>query len=382
MRRKLLWMLSVVPLLLLTSVVLAQNQSTYVYVNTNSTGANSVLAYSLAYDGTLTSVGTFSTNGNGSGLGYFASDRIVAGGPSSNCLYASNDGSNTITAFAIDPGTGSLSLVQVVPSAGIAGDGLSLAATSDGQWLYAANAFSSSVVGFQIDPLGVGACNLVQLFPAISVSGNPLGMKTTADAAYLFVVSNLSPHGDLYWWSIDPSSGSLTPGSGSPLPVRLEGGPSGVAAGVDITCAEDLVAVGEGQASGILVDIFDFDPTSGSLTADPASPLTGNSSINTNVVQFSSDDNNLFVPGQNSTNVSSFTTHPLGFLSTTPDGYNRGPSSIACDGSGQFAVTANSNTVSSYIRRLLGDLDFENIVSGPLTTGVQSIAIWPPKCNN
>jgi len=380
MRHSARWLSFIAPLLL---VSVASAQSTVFYVNKNPAGANSVIAYSLNYDGSFAAFQIISTGGNGSGGGYFAANRVVVGGPLSECLYASNDGSNTIAAFSVDPLNGSLTFEATFPSGGSSGGlGISLAATSDGSWLYAANAGSNNVVGFQIDPLGIGACNVAPLpFPPVPVLGAPDGVKTTADAAYLFVVSpGVGPHGSLYWFSINPSSGQLTPQPGSPMSVRSTG-PFGGAAGVDISCAEDTVAVGE-FGGGVIVDWFNFDPTTGLLTLGAGSPLTSASSANSNVVQFSADDQNLFVPGQNSANVSSFSTKPFTFQSATPIGAAGNPSNLATDANGLFAVTANFASVSSYVRRIRGDLDQEEATLIPGTLGAGSIAIKPAKCNN
>lgn len=376
--------LSFIAALFLASVASAQN--TFFYVNKGVGSPNSVIGYSLNYDGSFTTVGTFPTGGTGNSI-YFASNRIVVGGSLNSCLYVSNDASNTITAFKINTIAGSLSLTQTFSSGGTAGFGISLAATADGSWLYAANAGSNNVVGFQIDPSAIGACDVAALpFPPVTVLGGPDGTKTTADAGYLFVASpSVGPHGSLYWFSIDPSTGALTPGPGSPMSVRSTG-PAGVATGVDISCSEDTVAIGEANVNSppdptLIVDWFNFNPTTGSLTPGSGSPITGTSSVNTNVVQFSADDLNLFVPGVFDGNVSSFSTNPFTFQSATPSGAGA-IHNLAVDGSGQFVVTANPGSASSYIRRLRGDLDQEQLTSIADPTRLQSVAIWPPKCNN
>jgi lactonase family protein with 7-bladed beta-propeller len=384
MSPSLYWLLVFAQLFVATvaSAQVTNTFSTFFYVNSN-VAPNAVIAYALNYDGSITNIATYPTGANG-GNAALGVNGIVIGGPGSNCLYASNDGSNSITAFSLNPVDGTLSFTQTFPSGGTAGGGISLAATSDGAYLYVANQGSNSITGFQIDPNLIGGCNVAPLsgFPA-PVFG-PDSLKTTADAAYLFVASPfVGPHGLLYWFSIDPSSGQLLPGPGSPVSVRASG-PDGLADGVDITCREDYVAVGETSGTSLLVDLFDFDSTTGSITTDSASPIMSNSGIDSLVVQFSADDSNLFVVGTISRNVSSFDTSTFEFQSATSVGIGGGnlPFDLATDGYGLFAVTANINSVSTYVRRLTGDLDEEAATTIPAPVAAESIAIWPPKCNN
>jgi len=103
----------------------AQGAATFVYTN-NDRIPNSVSAFVAAANGSLSPVpgSPFLTGGNGAGGGFFAANRITAA-VVKNFLYAANSGSNTVTAFLIDPATGALSPVPGSPFAtgGVAGGG-------------------------------------------------------------------------------------------------------------------------------------------------------------------------------------------------------------------------------------------------------------------
>jgi 6-phosphogluconolactonase len=65
-------------------------------------------------------------------------------------LYASNRGHDSIAVFAIEPKTGWLNLIQVVPTLGKTPRFFTL--SPDGHWLYALNEESDTVVQFTVEP--------------------------------------------------------------------------------------------------------------------------------------------------------------------------------------------------------------------------------------
>ncbi len=86
-----------------------------VFVMSNDAGANAVLAFARAPDGTLTSAGSFATGGLGSGSGSSTQGSLVLHGP---WLLATNPGSNDVSVFRVT-GTG-LTLRDRVASGGTA----------------------------------------------------------------------------------------------------------------------------------------------------------------------------------------------------------------------------------------------------------------------
>jgi 6-phosphogluconolactonase (cycloisomerase 2 family) len=93
-----------------------------VFVQTDNTAGNQVVAYDRADNGTLTLANTYDTDGlggilNGSAVDHLASQGSLTYDPNNALLYAVNAGSNTVSVFSVR-GDG-LSLNQVVRSGGV-----------------------------------------------------------------------------------------------------------------------------------------------------------------------------------------------------------------------------------------------------------------------
>jgi 6-phosphogluconolactonase (cycloisomerase 2 family) len=78
-----------------------------VFVQTDNTGGNSVVAYDRSADGTLHQAGTFATGGRGGALDGSVVDHLASEGSltydrAHGLLYAVNAGSNTVTVFGVD----------------------------------------------------------------------------------------------------------------------------------------------------------------------------------------------------------------------------------------------------------------------------------------
>jgi 6-phosphogluconolactonase (cycloisomerase 2 family) len=87
-----------------------------VYTVTNSSTGNAVIAYTRAFDGSLTLLGTYATNGEG--MGVLASQGSVTLSPDGRWLAAVDAGSNDVALFAVAP-DGSLHLSSNVFARGI-----------------------------------------------------------------------------------------------------------------------------------------------------------------------------------------------------------------------------------------------------------------------
>jgi 6-phosphogluconolactonase (cycloisomerase 2 family) len=146
-----------------------------VYTMTNASGANAVLVYDRAADGTLTPAGSFGTGGSGSGGGLGNQGGLILS-DDSRWLLAVNAGSNTIAVFRVR-GDGSLERTSTVPSGGI----LPISVTLSGEVVYALNAGGAgNVVGFRLAPGGV--------LEPISGSARPLS-GAAADPAQIAFAS-------------------------------------------------------------------------------------------------------------------------------------------------------------------------------------------------
>ncbi|HWJ51444.1 MAG TPA: hypothetical protein VNR42_10505, partial [Solirubrobacteraceae bacterium] len=85
---------------------LADSASHAVFVQTDNTAGNQIVAYSRAADGTLTQAGTYATGGlggqvPGSVVDHLASQGSLAYDRENGLLYAVNAASNTISVFAV-----------------------------------------------------------------------------------------------------------------------------------------------------------------------------------------------------------------------------------------------------------------------------------------
>src|ERR1700675_3342162 len=92
----------------------AWSQKTFVYTNDDLFAGNTVSAFSVSVNGTLTPVpgSPFSTGGVGFGGGFFSANRITT---VRKFLYVSNALSSDVSVFIIDPASGKLRPVEGSP---------------------------------------------------------------------------------------------------------------------------------------------------------------------------------------------------------------------------------------------------------------------------
>ncbi len=142
-----------------------------VFVQTDNTAGNQVVAYERAADGTLTPAGTYDTGGlggvlTGSVVDHLASQGSLAYDQGNGSLYAVNAGSNTVSVFSV--AGDHLWLRQVVGSGGT----FPVSVAVHGDLVYVLNAENGgSVQGFY--------AAFGRLFP-IPGSARPLGLNPTA----------------------------------------------------------------------------------------------------------------------------------------------------------------------------------------------------------
>jgi len=355
----------------------------FVYTN-NDLGANTVSAFSVGPTGVLTPVpgSPFSTAGLGLGGGFFASNRATTR-TVGNTLYAANGGSNSVSAFTINPSTGVLIPVAGSPFAtgGSAGFfGISLAATPNDLFLFAANGGSANITVYSIAASGALTPIVGSPFPA-GAGGAPDGIKVTPDGNFLAVARPIINAVSMF--AIGPT-GALTAVAGSPFSPGLPG--LGSDAGVDIRCSGDRLFAGRATAGSTAVDVFSIAPT-GALAVIPGSPFSG-PGINSNVPLLNADDLHLFVSNQFSSTVTAFSVAASGALTVVagspfPTGGGIAfPAGMATDQAGSFLYVANdSNTVSVF--SIAGTGTLTPAPGSPFATGTAgallSLTAFPPK---
>jgi 6-phosphogluconolactonase (cycloisomerase 2 family) len=132
-------------------VLQAEENHGAVFVMTNASTVNQVIAYSRQEDGSLQKTGEFSTGGNGSGgtIDPLHSQGSLALSADHRLLFAVNASSGTVSTFAVEGSN--LGLVDVVPSGGSSPTAL----TQIGNLLYVLNAGGNgNVTGFRVNPHG------------------------------------------------------------------------------------------------------------------------------------------------------------------------------------------------------------------------------------
>jgi YVTN family beta-propeller protein len=128
-----------------------------------------------------------------------------------------NEGSNNISAFAVNPASGALTPVPGSPfAAGTDPRALALWGTEpQGTYLYVANAGSDTLSAYAVDT-STGA--LTPLASATFATGKgPASIAVDANL-WIIYVANSGGSNDVSAFSVDPS-GLLTPLAGSPFPA-------------------------------------------------------------------------------------------------------------------------------------------------------------------
>ena len=271
----------------------------------------------------------------------------VAVDPSGRFVYVLNyacasgcAASGTISAFAIDNTTGALTPVPGSPFP--TGDGpYSLAIAPSGRFAYVANYWSQDVWAYVINP-ATGALGTGVPGSPLVVGGNPTRIATDPSGRFAYV-SNAASN-DVSGYSINPTTGALTSIPGSPFgagtyPHSVTVDPSGRFAFVANAISNNVSA-------------FTINPATGGLTPIAGSPFAAGEAHDAAV---DPSGRFLYVPNGTSNNVSVFAINPstgvLSPIAGSPFTAGSFPRAIAIDPSGRFAYVANyqsSGAVSAF----------------------------------
>jgi DNA-binding beta-propeller fold protein YncE len=354
----------------------------FVYVNDNLAGASSVSGFAVDVAGSLSEIATspFPTAGDGSGRGLFASNRIVVSRARS-LLFAGNDRSGSISAFAIDPVSGDLAPIPGSPflAAGLTGAGMTLAVTPDGRYLMAGSVSASVIRVFEID--AVGALTETASSPfLLPLDSGPAGMKVSPDGRFLAVaLTGFSGGQGGVGMFLVSGAGALMLAPGSPF---RDGG-AGRAASVAWSYASDRLFVGEATSGTTLVDVFDV-AEDGGLAPVPGSPFNPGAGLNSNVVLLHQSGRFLFASNQASGSITVLAIGIEGGLAPVPGSpfamVSAGaPGGMAVDPAGEFLyVTTLTNALVAFQVATSGTL--EPLPGSPFTgsqpSALQSVAFF------
>jgi len=185
----------------------------FVYVALN--GSNAISAFTInSSTGALTTV-------VGSPFPAGSVPYMVRVDPSGRFAYATNYDSDDISAYSINSSTGALTPIAGSPFRfpTLNGAPSGLAIDLSGRFLYATDSNNNYVVAFSIDN-STGALTPISGSPFASGAG-PWGAFVHPSGKFLYVTNN--GEGTVSGYAIDSASGSLTPISGSPFVVSGTG---------------------------------------------------------------------------------------------------------------------------------------------------------------
>jgi 6-phosphogluconolactonase len=355
-------------------------QSRFVYTNNDVLTTNTVSGFSVAANGAISEIAgsPFPTGGGGTGGGGFAVNRVtVAGG---KFLYASNDGTHDIGAFVIDPVAGGLTQVPTSPYSAGANSGwgdISLAASADGQFLFAGVASNLTVVTF-----GIGTDGSLTPLSSVASPASPAGMKASTDGNYLAVgLPNYGIFGAVAMFSVG-SNGALTLVNGVPF---ANSGPAGNLSGIDIDCAGGHMFGSDTIAGPATVDVFSIG-SGGLLSAIQGSPFSAAAGANSNVAVLSPNDQFLFVSDQGSASITVFgvSSGALSVVAGSPFAATGGiPVGMATDQSGSFLYVAGSPNLI-HVLSIAANGALSEVPGSPFNTNqssgqLLSLAAFPAK---
>jgi 6-phosphogluconolactonase (cycloisomerase 2 family) len=271
----------------------------YIITNDNiSNGTNTASVLKVSATGKVKLLQTYSTGGTSAGGGLFAINAIASAHSGTNtCVFVSNGGNSTISAFTFSPSTGVLTAVSGSPfpdgETGLQSSGIGLAA-ADNKFLYAGNTAFGTVSALRIS--STCALKLIKTFPT---AGTPDGMKVTPNGKFLLIAYI----GDVDSFQINTSTGML-----AELGPFV---PQGPASGVEISCDSTTAYFGDAIISGQQVEAFSIS-SSGQLAE--LNNFTNSNGSDSNGVELSPDGSTLYVSNTLSSQVSALTTGPNGAL--------------------------------------------------------------------
>ena len=202
----------------------------------------------------------------------------------SDVLYVANAGSNNVSAYSIDGNTGALTGPSTIatgksPTSVVVVPGASV--------VYVANhGGSNDISAFYNDLTPVPGSP----FPA---GGNPLSLAVGGGGKFLYTANPDATNPSISGFNIDPTSGALSPLNGSPFPLP-----------VSHYMATDQTGAYLYVTSGANVVGYGIDATTGALTALPGFPVA----TGANAYSVSVDPTNqfLYVTNDGAANIAGF----------------------------------------------------------------------------
>jgi 6-phosphogluconolactonase (cycloisomerase 2 family) len=216
---------------------------------------NNVLAYSVDYaSGALTPV-------PGEPFAAGDSTNAIAVTPGNHFLYATNagttggPGSNTISAYTIDPGSGALTAIAGSPFATVAAP-YAIAVEPAGHYAYVANFHNNTISAYAISG-GTGALTPITGGPAEPGIDGPRSLTVHPSGKFLYLT--VGNEAAIWIYAIDSGTGALTALAGSPFATTIGPGPlwispNGLYAHLANTAISAMAGHFRGGASSYMID--------------------------------------------------------------------------------------------------------------------------------
>lgn len=283
-------------------------------------GAGTISEYAIDSGGKLTEI-------KGSPFSISANATALQMTPNGKFLYAMDPAKNTIVELSIDSTTGVLTTVGTQTTTATPS---SLAVDTGGKFLYVGNSGASSISVYAI---GTDGKLTEAAFSPVAVNGPVNSVVVSPKGGFLFAA--VPSTGSVYEFTLNTTTGALTPNAGSPISIGTH--PRYVAVASDETYIIDI-----DQSS--LLYRANMDST-GALTTAPFSPFNAN----TDPAYATSNGGYLYVMSGTGKVITSlnFQTSGAPFqVSTVLLG--NGPHAMAISGTYLYAVNGGDNTVSQF----------------------------------
>jgi 6-phosphogluconolactonase len=252
-----------------------------------------------------------------------------------NFAYVANEGSNTISAYAIDASTGALTEIAGSPFAATGTGPIAVAVDPDGTYLYVANNASNTVSVYSIDSSS-GALSAVG--EPVGSGNGPFALLVDPSDQFLFVINKTDNTVSVF----ETGNGSLTSISGSPFSVGSEPTSLATDPGGNFLYVTDYAQNA--------VAVFSIEPGGGSLAAIGGSPFGAGSGALS--VAVDPTGTLAYVANETGDSVSMYSlnadTGALSALSGSPLALGSQGESVAIDPAGKFLlISTSANELSS-----------------------------------
>jgi 6-phosphogluconolactonase (cycloisomerase 2 family) len=326
------------------SVSLTVNCSAPAFAYGAGDHGNNVLAYSVDYaSGALTPV-------PGEPFAAGDSTNAIAVTPGNHFLYATNagttggPGSNTISAYTIDSGSGALTAIAGSPFATVAAP-YAIAVEPGGHYAYVANFHNNTISAYSISG-GTGALTPITGGPAEPGIDGPRSLTIHPSGKFLYLT--VGNEAAIWVYAIDSGTGALTALAGSPFATTIGPGPLWISPNGRYAHL-DNTAIYEGSFRGG-ASSYVIDSATGALSSQtPAILLAGVTALALDpggnfaysIYQVSSGPGTLS-PLSADVAFNGLTTF-LAPLTAAPYALSQTVSSLSTDSSGRFLYVIGAN---------------------------------------